>query len=121
MALATILQAVPPDILSSLAVKETMKEAWEVVEMMGLGLGAECVWEAKAQMLRMEFEAIHMKESETTNEFAMKLLGLTNNLQTLGDNLEEETLVKKFLHMVTSKYIQIVFFYLVCKTPGFTY
>jgi hypothetical protein len=69
-------------------------------------------------MLCMEFEAIHMKESKMANN--MKLLSLTNILRTLGDNLERETLVKKFLHMVTSKYIQIVFFYLVCKTPGFT-
>lgn len=45
MVLATILQAVPPEMLSTLVVKDSAKQAWETVKTMRIGV--ECVYEAK--------------------------------------------------------------------------
>nr|AAM01114.1 Putative retroelement [Oryza sativa Japonica Group]AAN04951.1 Putative retroelement [Oryza sativa Japonica Group]AAP52934.1 retrotransposon protein, putative, Ty1-copia subclass [Oryza sativa Japonica Group] len=105
MALAAILQAVPSEMLATLASKDTAKEAWEAVRTMRMGV--ERVREAKAQSLRKEFELIRMKEGESVDDFAMRLTGLVNNIHTLGAMMEEEMVVKKFLRVVPSKYTQV--------------
>ena len=38
------------------------------------------------------------------DEFSMRITGLVNHLRVLGDTLEEEKVVKKFLRIVPSKY-----------------
>ncbi|GKB05364.1 ribonuclease H-like domain, reverse transcriptase, RNA-dependent DNA polymerase [Tanacetum coccineum] len=71
MALAAIYQAIPEDVLLMLADKDTAKEAWETLRTMHMG--AERVKEAKVQTLRSDFEVIRMKDSESVDEFAMRL------------------------------------------------
>ena len=105
MALSAILQVVPLEMLATLAAKDSAKLAWETVRMMRMGV--ERVREAKAQTLRKEFETIRMSDGESIDDFAMRLTGLVNNIRTLGDTLEEEKVVKKFLRVVPSKYTQV--------------
>ncbi|BAH94919.1 Os10g0459550 [Oryza sativa Japonica Group] len=105
MALSAILRAVPPEMLPTLAVKDTAKEAWESVKTMRVGVAR--VREAKAQTLRNEFELIRMKESESVDEFSMRLNAIVNNLRMLGDPLEEEKVVQKFLRVVPSRFVQV--------------
>lgn len=105
MALSAILRAVPPEMLSTLAVKDTAKEAWESVKTMRVGVAR--VREAKAQTLRNEFELIRMKESESVDDFSMRLNAIVNNLRMLGDPLEEEKVVQKFLRVVPSRFVQV--------------
>ena len=50
LALSAILRAVSPDMLSTLAVKDTAKQAWDAVKTMRMGV--ERVREANAQKLR---------------------------------------------------------------------
>ena len=57
MALAAILRAVTPDMLSTLAVKNTAKEAWDAVKMMRMGV--DRVREANAQQLRKEYAVLN--------------------------------------------------------------
>ncbi|KAL8116733.1 hypothetical protein AgCh_023038 [Apium graveolens] len=74
--LAAIYQGIPEDVLLSLADKETAKEAWEAIRT--LCQGAERVKTARAQTLKAEFESMTMKDSESVDDFSMKL----NNLVT---------------------------------------
>ena len=53
-ALATLLHAVPPEMIRALAGKDSAKEAWETLRTMRMG--SERVREAKAQTRRHEFE-----------------------------------------------------------------
>ena len=47
-ALGIILQAIPPEMLSSLAAKDSTKEAWDALKT--LKMGSECVRVTRAQM-----------------------------------------------------------------------
>ncbi|GKC96017.1 ribonuclease H-like domain, reverse transcriptase, RNA-dependent DNA polymerase [Tanacetum coccineum] len=98
MALAAIYQAILEDVLLMLADKDTAKEAWETLHTMYMG--AERVKEAKVQTLRSNFEVIHMKESESMDEFAMRLNTIVTGIRSLGDTIKEITVVKKFLRVV---------------------
>lgn len=105
MALSAILRAVPPDMLATLAVKDTAKQAWDAIELMSIGV--ERVREAIAQKLRKELEDISFKDGESVDAFAMRITGLVNNLCTLGDAIVEEKVVKKFLQVVLPRYTQV--------------
>jgi L-rhamnose isomerase len=69
MALDAITNAVPQEMVVSLAVKETATEAWEAVKSMRID--SDAVWTAKAQRLRLEFEGIRFKEGESIDDFTM--------------------------------------------------
>ncbi|KAL8101289.1 hypothetical protein AgCh_033241 [Apium graveolens] len=74
VALAAIYQAIPKDVLLSVAEKKTAKGAWEAIKTMSIG--ADRVKRAKVQTLRAEFEIMSMKYEETIDEFSMKLSAL---------------------------------------------
>nr|GEU85354.1 hypothetical protein [Tanacetum cinerariifolium] len=106
MALAAIYQAIPEDVLLMLADKDTAKEAWETLHTMHMG--AERVKEAKIQTLKSDFEVIRMKDSGSMDEFAMRLNTIVTGIRSLGDTIEEITVVKKFLRAVLIRFMKIV-------------
>lgn len=103
---AAIYQALPEDVLMMLAEKDTDKEAWETLRTMHMG--AERVKEAKVQTLRSDFEVIRMKDSESVDDFAMRLNTIVTGIRSLGEKIEEITVVKKFLWAVPIRFMQIV-------------
>jgi len=105
LALEAILRAVPPEMLATLAMKETAKEAWDSIKT--IRLGVDRVRKATAQSLRREFDDIRFKDGETVDEFALRLTGMMNNLALLGDDLKEERAVEKFLRVVPPRYAQV--------------
>lgn len=106
IALATIYQGIPEDVLLSVADKETAKEAWEAIKTMCQG--AEHVKKAKVQILKGEFESLCMKDGEQLDEFCLKLNGVVTNIRALGENIEESYVVKKLLPAMPQKFLQIV-------------
>ena len=73
---------------------------------MHVGVGR--VKEVKVQSLKNEFEAICMKNGESIDDFAMKLTTIVNDIHSLGDVVEEISVVKKFLRAVLPRFMQIV-------------
>jgi hypothetical protein len=104
-ALGAILRAVPPEMLRSLAVKETAKEAWDTLKT--LRLGSERVREARAQTRRTEFDNIRFKDGEKVEQFAMRLTGIMHDLEVLGDGVTEHKAVLKFLRVVPKRFKQL--------------
>jgi hypothetical protein len=90
-ALATILRAVPQEMVGTLAVKKMAKEAWDAVKIMRMGV--DRVREASAQHLRKEFNTIEFNADETLDKFNMRIMGIVNSLRTLGDTLQEVDIV----------------------------
>lgn len=86
IALATIYQGIPEDILLSLADKETMKEAWEAIRTMCQG--AEHVKNARVQTLKSEFKFLCMKDNEHLDDFYLRLNGLVTNIRALGEEVK---------------------------------
>lgn len=105
MALAAIYQGIPDDTLFLLAEK-TAKEAWEALKSMHIG--ADRVKEARAQTLKSAFEGLRMKETESVDDFAVRLTTLVNQIRGLGVKMEESYVVQKLLRAVPNKYLQIV-------------
>lgn len=71
-------------------------------------LGAERVREAKLQTPKADFENLKMKETESVDDFAMRLTSAVNQIRTLGEKLEEAYAVKKFLRAASSKFLPIL-------------
>lgn len=106
MARAAIYQAIPEDVLLMLAEKDTAKEAWETLKMMHMR--ADRVKEAKIQTLRINFEVIRMKDGESVDDFFIRLNTIVTGIRSLGEKIEEITVVKKFLRVVPLRFMQIV-------------
>lgn len=104
-ALGIILQAVPPEMLRSLAVKDSAKEAWDALKT--LRMGSERVREARAQTRRSEFENLWFKDGKKMEEFAVRLTGIINDLEALGDGITEHKAVLNFLRCVPQRYRQL--------------
>ena len=103
MALVAIYQTVPEDVLLMLGEKDSTMAAWETLQSMHVG-----VKEAKVQILKSEFEAIRMKDSESIDDFAMKFKTIVSGIRSLGDMVEKIFFVKKFLRAVLPRFMQIV-------------
>lgn len=105
MAMAAIYQGIPEDLLLSLAEKQMAKEVWEALKTMFMG--ADRVKTARVQTLKAEFEILSMKDTETIDEFTVKVNNVVSNIHALGDKIEEDYVVKKLLRAVPSKFVQI--------------
>jgi hypothetical protein len=105
MALDAITSAVPQEMLASLAVKVTAAEAWEAVR--SLRIDSETVRNVRAQRLRTEFESIRFKESESVDDFTMRLGSLVAALGTLGEVIKEQQVVQKLLRVIPKHLSQV--------------
>ncbi|XP_074341853.1 uncharacterized protein LOC141679248 [Apium graveolens] len=105
VALAAIYQAILEDILLSIAEKKMARGAWEAIRTMCLG--ADRVRKARVQTLKSEFENLCMKDTETIDEFCIRLNGLVTNIRTLGETVVESYVMKKILRAAPSKFLQI--------------
>nr|GEV43536.1 hypothetical protein [Tanacetum cinerariifolium] len=105
LALASIYQGIPEDLLLSLAEKQTAKDAWETLKT--TFMGAERVKTAKVQTLKAKFETLSMKDTEIIDDFTMKLNNIVSNIRSLGERVEDAYVVKKLLRAVPSKFLQI--------------
>ena len=105
-AMSVLLRSVPKEMWQTLGRKSTVKEAWEAVKTMRVG--ADRVKEVNAQRLLKEFENIQFKEGESVDDFGMRITNLVGNLKTLGETIADVRVVKKFLHVVTPRFTQIV-------------
>ncbi|XP_074326853.1 uncharacterized protein LOC141664799 [Apium graveolens] len=62
---------------------------------------------ARVQTFKAEFEAMIMKESDSLDEFYLKLNGVVTNIRALGESVDESYVVKKLLRVVPTKFLQI--------------
>ena len=97
-AMECLLWSVPPEMLSTLAVKATVKEAWEAVKTMRLGVTR--VRDAKASGLKKQLAAIKFGDGEDIDDFGMRLSSLVSQLGVLGVQISEPDVVRKFLSVV---------------------
>ena len=105
MALTTIYQDIPEDLLLSLVEKKAAKEVGDALKTMFMG--ADRVKTPRIQTLKTEFEAMTMKETEGVDGFTAKVCNIVSTMRTLGDTLEESYIVKKLLRAVPPKFLRI--------------
>lgn len=71
-------------------------------------LGVDRVKAVNAQKLLKEFENIAFKDGESVEDFGMRITNLVSNLKTLGEIVEDNHVVKKFLRVVPVWFTQVV-------------
>jgi len=105
-AMAAIAQSVPDSVLMTLAEFETAREAWNALKEMRIG--EDRVTKARAQVLKRQFHKLQMEETESVNDYAMRLTTLVGEIRALGAKLEETEIVEKFFSSVTDKFTYII-------------
>src|SRR6266540_934976 len=106
MALEALIRAVPPEMVSTVAVKATAKEAWDAIKT--LRVGNDRVRKATAQKVRKEYETIVFREGEAVDGFYLRLCGLVTQLGILDDPEQANKVVEKFLRCMPASFSQIV-------------
>ncbi|XP_062227305.1 uncharacterized protein LOC133925373 [Phragmites australis] len=92
MALYTIYQSMPEQVMCSLTRKDTAKAAWEVIK-----------------TLKKEFEGLKMEEGETMDEFAGRVTSVITSICMLGDTTGGEIdVVRRFLRVASARYMQLI-------------
>jgi len=90
---------------SRLAKKKSAKEAWAALKEMRVGDNR--VKSSVVQRLVMEFENITLRDRESVDDFAMRVIGLVDKLGELGEEMEDSHVVKKMLRVVRKRYKQV--------------
>ncbi|XP_038988042.1 uncharacterized protein LOC120112543 [Phoenix dactylifera] len=103
---ALLLQTLPEDILLQVAKKKTAKEVWGSLKTRFVG--ADRVKTARLQTLKNDFDVMQMKEGETLDDYASRLSGMSVRYASLGEMLDDATLVRKLLNTVPDRYYQVI-------------
>ena len=106
MALDAICSAVPSEMISTLTVKESAKEAWESIRVMRIGDNR--IRKTSAQRLRRQYEELTLRDGEGVEDFTLRLTGIVNQLSTLGDPEDPNKVVEKYLRIARVRYKQLV-------------
>ncbi|CAL2235090.1 unnamed protein product [Prunus armeniaca] len=104
-ALGLIQGAVSDDIFPKIALKESTKEAWEILQQEFRG--DKNVRSVKLQALRKEFEYTRMHDDESLSGYITKLLELVNQMKAYGEELTEQRIVQKLLISLSREYDSI--------------
>ncbi|KAE8733627.1 hypothetical protein F3Y22_tig00001120pilonHSYRG00301 [Hibiscus syriacus] len=105
-AMVAISQAVPDDVMMAITEKQTEKEAWDALREMRVG--EDRVKKARVQVLKRQLNKLHMEDSETINEFSMKLTTLVGEIRSLGTKLDDSEVIEKLFSAVPDKFLQII-------------
>lgn len=104
-ALEYVLLAVPPEMISTLASKQTAKEVWEAIKTMRVR--DTRFREAKATALKKQYESIKFGNGENIDDFAMRMSSLVSQLGVLGVTITEPDTIRKFLSVVPTRFSQM--------------
>nr|GEV92231.1 zinc finger, CCHC-type [Tanacetum cinerariifolium] len=85
---------------------ETTKEIWDSLK--ARFIRTEDVQQAHSQQLKSEFERLVMKEDETIDSFAGKLMSIITKAATCGLTVDEQTKVRKLPNTVPYKFVPVV-------------
>ena len=102
MALDAICSAMAPEMISTLAFKESPKEAWESIRVMRIG--DDRIRKTNVQRLRCHYEELALQDGEGLEDFALRLTDIVNQLYTLGDTEDSKKVVEKYLRIAHIRY-----------------
>jgi hypothetical protein len=97
--------AVPPEMVPTIAKKETAKEAWDAIATMRVG--DDCVKKVTTQQLRQKFNLATFDDGETIEDYALRLSGMAVHLATLGEEVKDGEIIVKMLRSLLPRFKQI--------------
>jgi uncharacterized membrane protein YgcG len=102
MALEVIAKVVLLEMLSSIVSKPTTKVAWESVTLHNVGV--DRVRKSKVSLLKREFGVLMFHDSESVDDFNVRIRWIMNQLAVLGYEYKEEEVVRWFLLVLPHKF-----------------
>uniref|UniRef100_A0A0A8YF23 Uncharacterized protein n=1 Tax=Arundo donax TaxID=35708 RepID=A0A0A8YF23_ARUDO len=84
MALDAIVNAVPEEMIESLAVKESAEDAWDAIAT--VRIGTDRIQKSTLQKKWRKWDRITFQDGESVDDFALRLSGLMNTFLMLGDD-----------------------------------
>ena len=70
--------------------------------------GTDLIKMVRLQTLRLQFESLKMKESETVDQFMTRVSGIVTQFQNYGEPLKKNIVVQKILQFLTKKFSMVV-------------
>jgi hypothetical protein len=80
---------------------ESAKDMWD--KLISSYEGNEKVKDVKLQTYKVQFEHLQMKEDETIGKYFVRVEELVNTMKSLGEKIEEASLVKKILRSLPDR------------------
>jgi hypothetical protein len=105
MLLDALCDAVPPEMVPTIAKKETAKEAWDVIATMRVS--DDRVKKATTQQPRWKFNLTTFNDGETVEDYALRLSDMMAYLATLGEEVKDGQIIAKMLRSLPSRFKQI--------------
>ena len=103
--MGALMRSVPREMWGTLGAKKTVKEAWEMVQTMRVGV--DRVKEISVQKLLKELENIEFKEGESVEDFGMRITNIIATLKSLNETIDDPCVVKNFLRVLSSRFNQV--------------
>jgi hypothetical protein len=105
MVLDKLCGAVPPEMVPTIAKKETTKEAWDAIATMRVG--DYHVKKATAQQQHQKFDLTTFDDGETIKDYAPRQSGMAAHLATLSEEVKDDKIIAKMLRSLLLRFKQI--------------
>jgi hypothetical protein len=105
MVLDAVCGAVPPEMVPTIAKKETTKEAWDAITTMRVH--DDRVKKATTQQLRRKFNLVTFDDGKIVEDYALRLSGMAAHLTTLNEEVKGGEIVAKMLRSLSPHFKQI--------------
>ncbi|XP_031259650.1 uncharacterized protein LOC116117766 [Pistacia vera] len=101
-ALSIIHQGVIDAVFTKIFMCETAKKAWERLK--EDSLGNKRSRQMNVLNLRREFEVLIMKDAETINEYANRIMKVVNQIRLMGETLSDQRIMEKIKVSIPKRY-----------------
>ncbi|XP_063936178.1 uncharacterized protein LOC135147231 [Daucus carota subsp. sativus] len=106
-AIMIIHQCLDDSMLQKVASATTSKKVWDTLK--SSFSGDAKVKRVRLQTLRGEFEALHMKESESISDYFLRVLTVVNQMKSNGEEVSDVRVIENVLRSLVSKFDYKVF------------
>ncbi|XP_066395870.1 uncharacterized protein [Miscanthus floridulus] len=94
------------EVVEPVATKQTRKEVRDSLK--ARFVGEERVKEARLQILKSEFDGLRVKDDESIDSYAGKLMSMSVRYANLGGSLDDAALLKKMFDTAPECYINVI-------------